>query len=232
MKGYLAVGGIFLTFVYCAAAGWLMQDRLISLPELQLNEIGDFLAGVFSPLAFLWLVLGFLQQGQELGESRKALLLQAAELKNSVEQQKSLVEVSNRQLEAEIEAREAERLRQVMAAQPKLSIKREAGSLTQGVVKSEFVLKNSGHQITNLLLKCDNSLDLKLPKLVPVFDNSETLRFPIEKRQEDIQNFLLEVFYIDGMGIQQNTTFIFSRSEEGGFPQYSASQVTGKIVSA
>ena len=30
------------------------------------NELGDFLAGTFAPVAFLWLVLGFFQQGAEL----------------------------------------------------------------------------------------------------------------------------------------------------------------------
>jgi len=34
--------------------------------SLKLNEQGDFLAGVFAPLAFGWLVLGFFQQGREL----------------------------------------------------------------------------------------------------------------------------------------------------------------------
>jgi hypothetical protein len=48
---------------------------------LKLNEKGDFLAGLFSPLAFLWLVLGFVQQGQELR-------LQIEELNESVKAQR------------------------------------------------------------------------------------------------------------------------------------------------
>ncbi len=47
-------------------------------PFIRLNEWGDLLAGLFAPLAFLWLVVGYYQQGQEL----KA---QVAELKNSVD---------------------------------------------------------------------------------------------------------------------------------------------------
>jgi hypothetical protein len=48
------------------------------------NEFGDFLAGVFSPVAFLWLVLGFIQQGHELS-------LQIAELRHSIAAQNDLV---------------------------------------------------------------------------------------------------------------------------------------------
>lgn len=59
---------------------------------LKLNELGDFLAGVFGPVAFLWLVLGFLQQGRELKLSTDALRLQADELRASVEQQTMMVE--------------------------------------------------------------------------------------------------------------------------------------------
>jgi len=40
----------------------------LSSPDL--NEVGDFLAGVFSPLAFIWLVAAVLTQRQELVETR------------------------------------------------------------------------------------------------------------------------------------------------------------------
>ncbi|MFL8988697.1 hypothetical protein Q8X48_13240 [Pseudomonas sp. QLc11A] len=52
--------------------------------SLPLNELGDFAAGVFAPLAFLWLVLGYRQQGKELRESSVALRTQSEELKKSV----------------------------------------------------------------------------------------------------------------------------------------------------
>ena len=34
---------------------------IVELHELRLNELGDFLAGAFGPLALFWLVLGFFQ---------------------------------------------------------------------------------------------------------------------------------------------------------------------------
>ena len=58
--------------------------------DLRLNELGDFLGGVASPLAFLWLVLGFFQQSREIRLSGKALQLQAAEMKRSVDEHRRL----------------------------------------------------------------------------------------------------------------------------------------------
>ena len=67
---------------------------LIALGPLTLNEVGDFFAGAFGPLAIFWVVLGFFQQGKELRNSVETLKLQASELANSVEQQRELVSVS------------------------------------------------------------------------------------------------------------------------------------------
>lgn len=44
----------------------LRQNDLLGHENMEINELGDFLAGIFSPLAFLWLVLGFFQQKKEL----------------------------------------------------------------------------------------------------------------------------------------------------------------------
>lgn len=48
--------------------GWQKLVDFLSSPDL--NEIGDFLAGFFSPLAFIWLVAAVLTQRQELNETR------------------------------------------------------------------------------------------------------------------------------------------------------------------
>ncbi len=58
--------------------------------DLRLNELGDFLGGVASPVAFLWLVLGYFQQSREIRLSGKALHLQAQEMKRSVDEHRLL----------------------------------------------------------------------------------------------------------------------------------------------
>ncbi|NTZ42618.1 hypothetical protein G7A66_05865 [Altererythrobacter sp. SALINAS58] len=58
--------------------------------DLRLNELGDFVGGVSSPLAFLWLVLGFFQQSREIRLSGRALELQAREMRRSVDEHRRL----------------------------------------------------------------------------------------------------------------------------------------------
>ncbi|APJ19223.1 MULTISPECIES: hypothetical protein [Acinetobacter] len=84
------LGGIF---IYILIFHVWFADYSKPMP---LNEVGDFLAGVFSPLAFLFLYIGYKQnsesirlQNEELKASTKALELQVKEMQESVEQQKN-----------------------------------------------------------------------------------------------------------------------------------------------
>lgn len=87
------------TAIYIGIIIMVMGARLDEFFNLKLNELGDFLAGAFGPVAFLWLVLGFLQQGRELKLSSDALRMQADELKASVQQQTALVDAQKVALE-------------------------------------------------------------------------------------------------------------------------------------
>lgn len=62
--------------------------------NMPLNNLGDFLAGVFAPVAFLWLTLGYFQQGDELRQNTQALKMQANELKQSNEALKHQTELT------------------------------------------------------------------------------------------------------------------------------------------
>ena len=88
-----------ITAVYIGGAFMVMGARFDELVSLELNEVGDFSAGVFGPVAFFWLVLGYVQQGRELKLSSQALSTQAEELRASVAQQIELVKATNRTLE-------------------------------------------------------------------------------------------------------------------------------------
>lgn len=81
-----------------------------SLPNQELNSLGDFLAGVFAPVAFFWLILGYIQQGKQLDQNTKALeqqeralQLQIDEMKESVKQQKEIAEINEKTLQASFE---------------------------------------------------------------------------------------------------------------------------------
>ena len=95
----LTVFGISLTVLYISSVLWfLLRLRLGDFHNLSLNELGDFSAGILSPLAIFWLVLGFFQQGIELRNSVKALEFQAEELRYSVAAQRQVAEASTSQL--------------------------------------------------------------------------------------------------------------------------------------
>lgn len=66
-------------------------------PGMSLNEFGDFLAGVFVPLALIWAIMGFWLQLRQLGQNTEALKLQAEELQNAV---KEFGEMADEQREA------------------------------------------------------------------------------------------------------------------------------------
>lgn len=98
MAKKLEFWGILGTVVYLVVIALTVALKFEDFQGLKLNELGDFLAGVFGPVAFLWLVLGFLQQGRELKLSTDALRLQAEELKRSVEQQSIMATAAVQQI--------------------------------------------------------------------------------------------------------------------------------------
>jgi hypothetical protein len=91
--------GIGVTVLYLLTLAIYAYVQRGPVLKMTPNELGDALAGAASPLAFLWLVLGYLQQGEELRQNTEALRLQAAELKASVEQQTKLAATSQLQFE-------------------------------------------------------------------------------------------------------------------------------------
>jgi hypothetical protein len=65
----------------------LWGDVLSTLLWLKPDVMGNFFAGIFAPLAFLWLVIGYYQQKLELSQNTQTLAAQLSEMKASVEQQ-------------------------------------------------------------------------------------------------------------------------------------------------
>ncbi|WP_239804614.1 hypothetical protein [Croceicoccus hydrothermalis] len=82
--------GLALSALYVAGLVAYLFWQGQNPADLKLNELGDFLGGVSSPLAFLWLVLGFFQQSREIRLSGKALQLQAREMRRSVDEHRRI----------------------------------------------------------------------------------------------------------------------------------------------
>ena len=64
----IAIAGLLVTFSWLVLSFWYVEETvgfegmLLLLP----NEIGQFIIGVFAPIAFLWLILGFFHVAQRL----------------------------------------------------------------------------------------------------------------------------------------------------------------------
>lgn len=150
MARWRTILGCTLTVLWLGAMGLLWKSQHGLSTALTLNEWGDFYAGVFAPLAFLWLVLGYLQQGEELRNSGRALHLQAEELKNSVEQQSRLVDVSRKQLEQEIQAIKFQREVQEAALLPRFTLAGAGSSSGPEGTRLQLNLHNVGNFVTNV----------------------------------------------------------------------------------
>ena len=88
--------GVIATLIWFLGIYVFSQSNSYNLPAT-LNELGDFLAGIFAPIAFFWLILGYIQQGKQLDQNtkaleqqEKALQLQIDEMKEGVKQQKEI----------------------------------------------------------------------------------------------------------------------------------------------
>lgn len=153
--------GVGISLVWIGFAVWMFCTKK---HPAELNGWGDFVAGFSAPLAFFWLVLGYLQQGedlknntevlrlqaQELKHSTEALQLQAAELKNSVEQQSLLVAATRDQLALETAALAEDRTRRRAAALPKFVVKRGASSTSGNVRRHGLFISNVDRTATEV----------------------------------------------------------------------------------
>lgn len=78
--------------VYSSGYPW-WKPLWRQLPCLSANELGDFLAGAFAPLAFLWLAATVLIQSKELAAQREELGMTRQEMQASVEQMRAQTQI-------------------------------------------------------------------------------------------------------------------------------------------
>ncbi|KEO87346.1 hypothetical protein EH30_06855 [Erythrobacter sp. JL475] len=205
----LTIAGVIATSIYLIFIGWYWRDQSQSLLALSPNEFGDFLAGVFAPLAFLWLVLGFIQQGIELRNSAKALWLQGQELKNSVEQQRELVEVTREQLKFDSKILEEQRKELVRISMPILKLQ-QTHSVSAGGKQSRFGfrLNNHGKPCTDLrIIVSKNGRSFEKSSL----STGENFDFELVLGFEGSEEIYCSVSYLDDRLVPGNAKFVIKR---------------------
>ncbi len=100
--------GVAGTGVWLLLAGGLAWSQHGVWYQMTLNEWGDFFAGVVAPVAFLWLILGYLQQGEEVRSNTETLQLQQKALQEQVEGTAALVRNAEAQTKATVARLELE----------------------------------------------------------------------------------------------------------------------------
>lgn len=209
-----------------AVYAWSMRKAML---DMKPDQLATFLSGVFAPLAFLWLVLGFRQQGDELKNSAEALWLQGEELRNSVEQQRQLVEVSRQQLEAERRVTEEAERRLHHQSQPRLRLMGGGSVHSGGNATYTFTLTNVGPGCSDVSMHIVDREE---------FAQTLTLSGPgshlnIEYKQgldEQLVPIELEVRYQDSRGMPGMTHFHVPVTLIGDHLRFMSPQ-TGKIPS-
>lgn len=147
---------------------FLIDDQFLynGYSPMPLNEIGDFLAGSFSPLAFAWLAYGYWMQNKELKYNRLSLESQIYELKRSIEISEKNLNLQERTLKEKNE--EAKR-----KSKPKLIIfETDHMENIGGNNILRVPMKNIGAKITNI--KIFTTFHIKgLLTSIDIWDNNQ-----------------------------------------------------------
>jgi hypothetical protein len=207
---YLKVGGAF-SAVYVLGFALYAFAQLDAFLKMTPDDLAAFLSGVFAPLAFLWLVLGFMQQGEELKQSSHALWLQGEELRASVEQQRELVNVTREQLQFESDMLRQQREELERNSQPKLSIIAGGGHGTVvGYRLYQFWLLNHGKACTGLQLYYDGQPGT----VIDALPSGGRLEFGRELPVGEFPPFVVQVDYLDERLIPGSKSFQVAKVNE------------------
>lgn len=175
--------GLVLTVGWLVAVGAWWGTDVEAIRDLEPNEFGDFLGGTFAPVAFLWLVLGFWQQGKELRNSAAALWLQMEELRNSVDQQRDLVAATRDLRTTEQKLHDAKLMEEKRASQPMLTIAAGGGSRVTGseLYGFRFTLTNSGRPCNEVQVIVDDSRRRRIARMESGEQSNFTIEAPLKQ---------------------------------------------------
>ena len=194
----------YLTAIYVGGAILVMAARFGELLALRLNEVGDLLAGVFGPIAFLWFVLGYRQQGRELAISSASIILQTKELAASVEQQAELVQVQKEQLN-----------NYNRSIEPLLTLEYEkTSSGARGEWGDHFWLKNTGHYCQQIVAgMCSFSNSVSFDYL----GSGDTRRLILDGISQQGPFYYLSITYVKINGVPGCQRFQIRKPESGEY---------------
>lgn len=181
----LTILGLVFTFLYISVLLITSILHLDSMRQLGPSEWGNFLAGVFGPLGFLWLVLGFFQQRDELRHSAQALWLQSEELRNSVEQQRALVDATREQIDMEREAADFARDEKWRRERPLIKITCVGGRYNNVQISRKIKILNHGASCTQVVAKITTNIgDSLFESSFDMLERGEAVNFDFSSERD------------------------------------------------
>ncbi|UXY55354.1 hypothetical protein [Pseudomonas tohonis] len=199
--------GVVVTTLYMVLVVLLVSWKASSLPEMPLNEIGDFLAGVFGPVAILWLILGFFQQGEELRQNNQALLLQAQELNNSVAQQRELVDVTRSQLAADMDMIKEAREEKRQSLMPQLKVDCEFLQIFSNGIQFRISCRNIGYSAEDVRLDVYNFDEVSRTQRSVALTTNESMYIDY-LWTEGVSDVRVVITYSDGLRQQHTVKYL------------------------
>jgi len=208
--------GIVGTLSYLILIAWILYYNDVDLGFMAPNEWGDFLAGIFGPLALFWVVIGFWQQGAELRNSRDALRLQAKELESSVVAQQDQVNALYAQIDSSREIWEQEQTAEFKMSEPRLRLQ-VSGSSGEGQNsrRFKFDLRNVGERCSDLKVRFqeisefqdgDTSDEIRS---IPIMANSDRIELQLLlPTDREYTAVIVTIEYADKSGREQVRYFI------------------------
>lgn len=196
--------GLACSVAYIAIMGIYALSVWHLMLEMKPADFATFLSGVFAPLAFLWLVLGFMQQGDELKHSAEALWLQGQELQNSVEQQKQLVGVTKEQLEIERTSRAKAEEDAEQAAQPVLFMNHVGSGSSRSDRFFGYVLRSAGPPCADMDVYTSGDLHGSRSHFAAGSEYNLEFQFAVE---EEVEPAELLIEYTDTRGRRRAQRF-------------------------
>lgn len=199
MKAWLKENlGLFITLVITTfyLIGIICITDLSEYKTLDLNEKGDFLAGVFSPLAFLWLVFGYFQQG-------------------------NAIKLSNQNILEQLKLQKDERLEREHAVQPIFNFEAEISNyeIDNDKLKIDLKIRNKGEKITAVQLMLGEPLTQFLSFRSYLENDEVYLRtILISKSWVSAYNdtgyapLPIEIYYRTSIGLHYKTVFVLNIS--------------------
>lgn len=190
---------IYLFVICLYTIFFIKQNPSVSL--LASNELGDFLAGVFAPLAFMFLYLGYKQQQHGLSQNTDVLKLQLRELQENIKQQKLMQEHAEENLTILKSKIEAENKKELILFQPffHLTWKQFTPIENTDSLNFELEILNSGKAVRNVHIRVAKlSGHGFYTELTSVFKSNEVHKTSIPIRHPDDFSEELDEDYIQG----------------------------------